>query len=418
MKDKRKSATLPGALLSRKGLSGFSLIELIIAMALFLVVGGAVVGLIRRHMPLFNTAQNQAALNINLRNAVAQLQMEAVNAGSGFSTIHSMQASPIGATITSHTSTACANKTVGGVTTLGTGVYVAACFDTLTLITADGSLPAFTPSFDHPAGVAPAGVPTTNLDTNVGGTLYLSTVGDPTIGAGLYKGWASQFKDGDEIMLVQGGTEFTNGQPSIAVLSVSGAVDNGNYIQLTYTATTNVANCVGAVAAKGVPAGATGDKMGLYDPTAGTGSAAPPECQRFTNIFIPGLDYAIRLNSTQYKVDLTNSANPTLIRTYTTPPTPPSITPVVVQDKIAEQIVGFSVDAWSSRIGTGGYSTLSNSGAYNRDWASIRSLKIQLMARATPNTDNSIAFKNAYDQGNYQVQGISVVINLRNLNTN
>jgi hypothetical protein len=43
-----------------------------------------------------------------------------------------------------------------------------------------------------------------------------------------------------------------------------------------------------------------------------------------------------------------------------------------------------------------------------------------LIARATPNSDNSNGtnFTNTYDQGPYQVQGVSVVINPRNLNSN
>ena len=67
----------------KKPARGFSLVELMVAMSVFLIVGGAAVALVRRHAPLFNSAQNQAGLNITLRNAVAQLQMEVVNAGTG-----------------------------------------------------------------------------------------------------------------------------------------------------------------------------------------------------------------------------------------------------------------------------------------------------------------------------------------------
>ncbi len=68
----------------RKLAAGFSLIELMVAMSVFMIVGGAAIALVRRHMPLFNSAQNQTNLNITLRNAVAQFQMEVVNAGTGF----------------------------------------------------------------------------------------------------------------------------------------------------------------------------------------------------------------------------------------------------------------------------------------------------------------------------------------------
>src|SRR5882672_7108410 len=94
----------PSSLLLQKSgrnpAAGFSLVELMVAMAVFLVVGGAAIGLVKQHMPLFNSAQNQTTLNITLRNAVAQLQMEVVNAGTGFSTGAATVAfSPMGATI-------------------------------------------------------------------------------------------------------------------------------------------------------------------------------------------------------------------------------------------------------------------------------------------------------------------------------
>jgi len=162
MKDiKTKPATFSRAFPVRNRLSGFSLIELMIAMALFLVIGGTVVSLVRMHMPLFNTTQNQAQINISLRNAVAQLQMEAVNAGSGYTPLNPMPASPVGLTIGTKASNTC--KT--------TGTYVAACFDSLTLISADGTVPPLTPSKDT--------LGTVQLDTNVNGTLYLTWPGNP-----------------------------------------------------------------------------------------------------------------------------------------------------------------------------------------------------------------------------------------------
>ena len=56
--------------------SGFSLMELLVAMAVFIVISGAAVALVRRHIPLFTSQQNQAGLNITLRNAAAQIQID------------------------------------------------------------------------------------------------------------------------------------------------------------------------------------------------------------------------------------------------------------------------------------------------------------------------------------------------------
>src|ERR1700756_4489289 len=111
--------------LARRGAKGFSLVELMVAMSVFLIVGGAVVALIRRHVPLFNTAQNQAGLNVTLRNAVAQLQMEVVNAGSSYSANNPMPFWPIGATITPATTPGACQAT---------RVYTTACFDQFSLI--------------------------------------------------------------------------------------------------------------------------------------------------------------------------------------------------------------------------------------------------------------------------------------------
>jgi hypothetical protein len=188
-------------------------------------------------------------------------------------------------------------------------------------------------------------------------------------------------------------------------------VANAANIQLTTTAL-NLKNvpCLstGTGKASGIPPAA--DPLNIYD---------IGECGRFTDKFSPGLDYVVKLVAgATYSVDATNAANPKLVRT----------TAGGAQDIIAEQIIGFTVGAWSSQrclkphakpcaaVPVPGYTT--DPDDYNSDWASIRSLQVQLVARATPNSDNVSTFKNTYDQGPYQVQGISVVINPRNLNTN
>jgi prepilin-type N-terminal cleavage/methylation domain-containing protein len=362
-----------------KAPSGFSLLELMVAMSVFLILGGAVIALVRRHVPLFNTAQNQANLNITLRNAVAQLQMEVVNAGSSYSANNPMPFWPIGATITPAATPGCQ----------ATRNYVSACFDSFSLIDADSNLPALAPSADA-AG-------TVSVDTTAQANIFLTVPSNPALATpAQYTAWAALLPAGTELMLVQGGTDMVAGQPSITVVVVQGggATANGNSIQVPIAVTGTMANCPNAAAAiTGIPAI---DPLKVYD--AG-------ECLRFTGKFNPQLDYAIKLNATKYSVDGTDPTNPKLIRT----------SPNGVQDVIAEQIVGFNVGAWSSIIGT--YSN--TPAAYGSDWASIRSLQIQLLARATPNSDHNMDnFTNTYDQGPYQVQGVSVVINPRNLNTN
>ena len=370
-------------------LVGFSLVELMVAMSVFLIVGGAAISLVRRHMPLFNSAQNQTNLNITLRNAVAQFQMEVVNAGTGFAGTTPTTFSPMGVTISKATNAACST----------TATYVAGCFDAFTMIAVDNTLPLLAPEGD------PTKSPIPNADTS-SGTVYLTNPAGGTLAN--YTAWAALLPHGTELMLVQGGTDIPAGQALISIVTVDTATPNASYITVATTSKTINGNGCLTGTTNGTPDATDPlqDPLGLYDPA---------ECGRFTATFSPGLDYVVKLiDGATYKVDTTNPANPKLVRS----------TPAGT-DTIAEQIIGFTVGAWSSEkcpgcpvgaIPTPGYTT--NPLDYGKDWASIRSLQIQIVARATPNSDNPSTFKNSYDGGNYQVQGVSVVVNPRNLNTN
>jgi hypothetical protein len=56
------------------------------------------------------------------------------------------------------------------------------------------------------------------------------------------------------------------------------------------------------------------------------------------------------------------------------------------------------------------------SGGYNNDFSLIRSVRTSLLARTPPNA--TIAYRNQFDGGPYQVLGASVVINPRNMSMN
>ncbi len=369
----------------RNPVSGFSLVELLVAMSLFLVVGGAAITLVRRHMPMFTTAQNQTGINIALRNAVAQLQMEVVNAGTGFSGATPAAFSPMGATITKAANANCK----------ATATYVAGCFDSLQLISVDSNVPPLAPSIDAAA--------TQPVDTTAGTTIYLTIPGNAL---GATAAYLPFLKAGTELMLVQGGTDVptVSGKPAISIVVLqTDAVASGTAIKLTTMAATLSGVACAPVNTNGVPSAAN-DVLGIYD--AG-------ECDRFTSIFNPKFDYVVKLaTGAKYSVDATTDpTNPKLVRTIAGGP----------PDVIAEQIIGFTVGAWSSQKVVGGVVTPGYTitpADYSSDWTSVRSIQVQIVARATPNTDSAAAFTNTYDQGNYQVQGISVVINPRNLNTN
>lgn len=67
-----------------RSLRGFTLIELMVAMTIFLIIGGAAMSLFSQHANLFTTQQGEVGLNMNLRNALQQIQTDAVQAGNGF----------------------------------------------------------------------------------------------------------------------------------------------------------------------------------------------------------------------------------------------------------------------------------------------------------------------------------------------
>jgi prepilin-type N-terminal cleavage/methylation domain-containing protein len=84
---------------SRAGHRGFSLLELMIAMTVFLIVGGVAMTMFRQSTDLFTDQQNTTALNISMRNAMAQVQNDAVDAADGYLNLGTT-GWPVGMTIT------------------------------------------------------------------------------------------------------------------------------------------------------------------------------------------------------------------------------------------------------------------------------------------------------------------------------
>ena len=96
--------------------------ELMIAVAVFTIVGGVALSLFQQHTKMFTNQQNMVGLNIALRNSLAQIQEDTVNAGDGYTAVATSDW-PIGVSITN----------------------VAGGYDTLNIITA-GSVPAQLPA--------------------------------------------------------------------------------------------------------------------------------------------------------------------------------------------------------------------------------------------------------------------------------
>jgi prepilin-type N-terminal cleavage/methylation domain-containing protein len=342
---------------------GFSLIELMVAMAIFLVIGGTALTLVRKHATLFSTTQNQTGVNLALRNAVAQMENDVVNAGAGFYPGANSPFWPVGVTVQPATTPGCNT----------TGTYTSTCFDQMTIITANTAVQV-TPQPSLDAGA------TTTFDPTVSTTIYLTYPDAPSSATLATR--AATFQNGGEILLVKSGSVTPQIRP--LVLTANGTVDpSGKAVQLQVA-----------------PFSATSsDLMGIYDPNAGGGGDKNnAQFDVAGTQFGPG-DFAINLVSTKYSVNNNNQ----LVRQVGNN----------VPDLVADRIVGFSVSPFVAGA-VNAYDPKPSD--YNSDWTLIRAVNIKVFARTPAFSDaNNMSYKNNYDGGNYQVQGVSVVINPRNL---
>jgi prepilin-type N-terminal cleavage/methylation domain-containing protein len=351
-----KSRYTGGAIISRSASSaGFSLVELMVAMAIFLVVGGAAVELAKKHVPLFTAQQSQTGLNLAMRNGVAQMQIDVVNAGTGYYQGVNIPAWPIGITVlNSAPGTGCFDA--------ATNTYTSTCFDTLNVIAMDQNTP---PS--NPSDIASNCVSTTSS------TLFVTPVGTTTLSQ-----LAADFHTGDQILLVK-----SDGSQMTTTILTSDGLISGGKVKLEHN-----------------PTGADGTNTIALDPLALSNSADSNKLgTQFCNT-----DWVLKIAPITYSVDASDPTDPKLVRTQNGQPS-----------VIAEQIVGFKVGAsvWN---GTTDNTYSFDAASYNHDWSLIRAVRVSMIGR-TP-TDLGSSFRNSFDGGPYKIQSISVVINPRNLSMN
>lgn len=336
--------------------AGFTMIELMVSVALFIVIGGAAFSLFGQHAPLFTRQQNLTGLNITMRNAVAQMQMDIVNAGTGYYPGTNFPDWPIGITIQNNpASTSCFNS--------ATHTYTATCFDTLNVIAMDSTTP---PS--HPSDIGSNCVSTTSsvLFANPPTGMTAATL-------------ASYFHSGDQVLVVKSdGSQMTT-----TILSKDGKVSGGK-VQLQHN-----------------PTEGDGSNLSSDDPL---GITTNPSNKLGTSFCTN--DWIMKLAPVTYAVDATDPTDPKLTRKQNG-----SI------DVIAEQVIGFKVGAtiWNSASNTSSafYSFDASSYAYN--YSLIRSVRLSMIGRTAPNQSGGSSFQNSFDQGNYQIQAISIAVNPRNL---
>lgn len=351
-----KSRQTGTANISRRTSSpGFSLVELMVAMAIFLVVGGAAVELAKKHVPLFTSQQNQTGLNLAMRNGVAQMQIDVVNAGTGYYQGVNIPSWPIGITVlNSAPGTGCFDSAAN--------TYTSTCFDTLNVIAMDQNTPPSNPS-DIGA----------NCVSTTSSSLFVTPVGATTLAQ-----LAADFHTGDQLLIVKSdGSQMTT-----TILTGDGQVTGGK-VKLPHN-----------------PTGVDGTNTTSADPLALSNTADSNKLgTQFCNT-----DWVLRLAPITYSVDASDPTDPKLVRTQNGQPS-----------VIAEQIIGFKVGAtiWN---GTTDNTYSFDAASYNHDWSLIRSVRVSMIGRTQ--ADMGSSFRNSFDGGPYKIQSISVVINPRNLSMN
>jgi prepilin-type N-terminal cleavage/methylation domain-containing protein len=349
---------------------GFSLVELLVAMAVFVVVGGAAFTLFMRQQPFTAQQQNQVALSIGVRNAMTQLQNDLVNAGTGQFAGANIPSWPVGVAIIN-------NIPGGDCYNSATNTYSASCFDSVSVVAANLSIPPI-----HADGAA-GGCTATSQPTSTG---------DPAPGFTAAQ-TAANYNRGDQLLFLSG-----NGKLFTTVVLTQAAQVSGNYVQFTYNATA-----------------ANGSNTAANDPL-GISTDSNDTNNKLTSSFCT-TDWIIKLAPITYTVNASNPADPMLTRTQN------GNTATVM-----EQVIGFKVGATIWNNGANPNESVTTSYNYNAatytnnttndqayNFTLVRSIRIALIGRTTPSTDPNYTFRNTFDGGPYQIQAVGIVVNPRNM---
>lgn len=400
--------------------AGFTLLEFMVATVIFLVIGAAVISMFAQNAPVFNQQQNMSSLNIALQGAVAQLQLDLSNAGTGFYPGMKLPIWPTGLTIRNSVPTSACNVA-------STFTYTSACFDRLNILSINPNTPP-THATDSTGGTnitnncsVTAGSPYTTWDQ--AGVFYILPASGLTPTQ-----TAAGYSVGDQVLLVSSvaGTGSVNGSSTggsmvgtnaaaINTLVLTGApIVGANYVGLPF----KTGNPTPGALVNGYPSPPQGqNNFGADDPLdISTSSTATNTGFKFC-----AGDWVMKLDPITYQVDATtNPQDPILTRTHI-------VSGTTTVDTIAEQIIGFKVGA--SVWGLGGITdstalynfyaqnqTTDTVQGYNSNFSLVRSVRVSLIGRTAPNIADP--FRNTFDQGPYQVLGTDVVIDPRNVTMN
>jgi prepilin-type N-terminal cleavage/methylation domain-containing protein len=407
---------------------GFTLIELLVAMTIFLILAGAAFSLFNQHVSLVTRQQTLSGVNIGLRNAMSQLEMDLSGAG------QNLLASVQGATQTFSLGVVIRNNVVGNAAACAPNPadwsypVASACFDSFTVFNIKpcnlaGGTSAPVLLLDDPLGNAESMGGSPNLWGN-----------DFNPGANLAND-ASCFSTGDEVLVVQ---LPNNPQQTVAC-------DNGpfDYCMAVVTLTANAAVSGGRIQLQHNLAGAGSDPLQvLFRPGGGMNFTKASSVNAGFSAGAYIIDLGGGANAITYAVlaNPANASDPQLVRCL-------GATCAGNQQILTDQVIGFKVGAalWNNKLANAtdlaNYifdptrycsdaiqtsvgppptyvdCTVNPPAAYDPyDYTLVRSMRISMIARTAPAADMSLSkFKNGFDNGPYLVQQASVVVDLRNL---
>jgi hypothetical protein len=386
---------------------------MIVAMGIFILVGASALVLFSRSQTNAYMQQGMVGLNIGLRNATAQLQLDLANAGTAVYANYTLPPWPIGVTVVNNVVTAgtsCYNAT--------TGTYGANCFDQLNILEANPNVvPLLFTDSTGAAGLQ-------NTPATTGGVAYGQAPGPVSLA--LLQATANNYSVGDQLLFLKSdGSKWTtvvliqaptvayyNGQPVAVQFNFDGTNSDGS-------------NSTGT----NFNYGSTTVPNDPLDITACGGVSCPTTWTNFTDSFC-GNDWIFKLAPVIYYVNSSNASDPQLIRIK-------GGTPAVVMD----QVIGFKVGAtiWNtihSDITWGTSYYFYDASQYNISnpvnpvtglasspdspflFSLIRAVRVSLIGRSETSGDPAFTYTNAFDGGRYYVQGVAVIVSPRNLSMN
>ncbi len=413
---------------------GFSLLELVMAMAIFLIVSGMSFSLFNQQQASAKLLQGLTGLNVSLRNAATLLQVDLAGAGSGYFQQVNMPSWPVGVTLV--------NTMVANVNCNTGTVYSSTCFDQINIVVA--ATPAINcgpaqPCYP-PIHVADCGAAGSGSNTSAGTACgqFATTIVNGVTTVWTLAQTAAAFSSGDQLLFLNN----TGTQVTTVKLTANAAV-SGTYVKFTFNATN----------ADGSTTSSANDPLdiawcdGLSNCASSFGGATSGLSASYLNN-----GWIIKLAPINYLVCAGPGSNATWCAdTSSTSPDIQDPKLMRVQNGIAnvvmEQVIGFRAGAtlWNGGIvaGTGDETTDNDSVSANYDYLAstyciggvvtttgctggtsapyrfslIRAVRVSLIGRTPPSNADS-EFHNSFDNGRYQVQGIAVVVNPRNMSMN